>query len=97
MHRPESEVSAFPHGPGYRRVAANDSFPPGAFLTETTPSSTGMTLRDYLAGQALMGMVGRLTLPVGAGSVRVLCEECYDIADEMIRARWSTTAPGPAG
>lgn len=55
---------------------------PVAATAENYPQ-TGMTLRDYFAGQALEGMIAdhtNLCLPL-------LAKQAYDIADAMLEAR----------
>jgi hypothetical protein len=48
-------------------------------------SATGMTLRDYFAGQALIGII---THPDGfAGKWKKAAEHAYEAADAMIEAR----------
>jgi len=54
------------------------------------PSSIGMTLRDWFAGQAMQGM---LSNPANYGSSHewrddaTVAEQAYEIADDMIKAR----------
>jgi hypothetical protein len=43
----------------------------------------GMTLRDWFAGQALMGMM----LGARRGGAMMLARECYEMADAMLAAR----------
>ncbi len=44
----------------------------------------GMTLRDWFAGQALLGMVGSDGEPVGFNAV---ASQCYKYADAMLVER----------
>lgn len=44
----------------------------------------GMTLRDYFAGQALIGLVGEVTR---IADFRITAEQAYMLADEMLQAR----------
>lgn len=44
----------------------------------------GMTLRDWMAGQALAGMIGTVNSQKAADS---LAPACYIMADAMLRAR----------
>lgn len=46
---------------------------------------TGMTLRDWFAGQALEGQAHRFDHP--HNHRELLAKDCYEIADAMIRAR----------
>lgn len=48
------------------------------------PVATGMTLRDWFAGQALAGMVGHISSEKGWG---ILGITCYQAADMMLAAR----------
>lgn len=52
---------------------------PGALEKVGTQYIHGMTLRDYFAGQALVGMLSWC----GEGSA----EECYEVADAMLAKR----------
>jgi hypothetical protein len=47
--------------------------------------SSGMTLRDYFAGQALQGAAHRLNNPHEHRDI--LASDCYEIADAMLAAR----------
>lgn len=51
----------------------------------------GMTLRDWFAGQALVGM---LTHPTSEGSCITLAQWAYDYADAMLAARANTDKRG---
>jgi len=46
----------------------------------------GLTLRDYFASQALVGL---LATSRGMYSARVLADEAYEMADTMLEARES--------
>ena len=46
--------------------------------------ATGMTLRDWFAGQALISLIGNRH---HAGSFKFMSELCYAVADEMLAAR----------
>lgn len=46
-------------------------------------SDMGLALRDWLAGQALVG----LTVHAGSGLPYVVAGEAYKLADEMLKAR----------
>jgi hypothetical protein len=43
----------------------------------------GMTLRDWFASQALAGMLAKY----GTGGFALLAKDCYEHADEMLKAR----------
>ena len=45
----------------------------------------GMTLRDYFAGQAVMGLIACSTVKTLDG--QLLAESSYNVADAMIEAR----------
>jgi hypothetical protein len=51
---------------------------------ETTIPTNGMSLRDWFAGQALMGAVAHGT---GGCTAEYLASDSYQIADAMIAAR----------
>lgn len=52
-------------------------------------AETGMSLRDWFAGQALNGIVAGYwgTPETGGLGPREFAEEAYDVADAMMRAR----------
>jgi hypothetical protein len=43
----------------------------------------GMTLRDYFAGQAMMGLVAR----IGKHDTALIAHDAYMMADEMLQKR----------
>lgn len=48
----------------------------------------GMTLRDYFAGQALIGILGRdFSPPKGIGIKEYIALVSYEYADTMLKAR----------
>ncbi len=59
------------------------------------PSTGGMSLRDYFAGQALVGWVTRGAVKniadglntSGSNALPILAEGCYLLADAMLTAR----------
>ena len=51
--------------------------------TESFTEQTGMTLRDYFAGQALQGLIARSSTPFDIFAARY----AYRIADIMLEAR----------
>lgn len=53
---------------------------PFAFPSRGDANNAGMTLRDYFAGQALVGLASYHGVHAGA-------EDAYFIADAMLRAR----------
>lgn len=53
--------------------------PDGSILNQWT----GMSLREWFAGQALAGWMAREDVPPFA----VMAERCYEIADAMLDAR----------
>lgn len=57
--------------------------------TETWPGQNGMTLRDYFAGQALIGLLARPPKSSGlmAGKPTTTAELAYLIADDMLKSR----------
>lgn len=51
-------------------------------------NQTGMTLRDYFAGQALLGITSELANEdLGTVDFNITARSAYEIADAMIRAR----------
>lgn len=60
-----------------------------AFPHQACPTVTyhGMTLRDWFAGQAL---VGYLSCPNWQGDMQEVAADCYNQADAMIAARGET-------
>ena len=50
-------------------------------------SNDGMSLRDWFAGQALMGMCRAKKHEIGKAAMQLAAEAAYDYADAMIEAR----------
>jgi hypothetical protein len=50
-----------------------------------------MTLRDYFAGQALVGITSVLAKGIRPSDVPKLATDCYRIADAMLKAREERT------
>ena len=75
MNGPNDGGSAFPH-PGYHGID-------GKFVDVP---HVGMTLRDWFAGQALMGFAGN---PIGSGkwSPEGIAQDAYRTANAMIVER----------
>jgi hypothetical protein len=76
---------AFPSlgGPSYNTAYANPhtaGYGAGYYTAPVYTQSNGMTLRDYFAGQAVIGLQARYDYPVAA-------EKAYRIADAMLKAR----------
>ena len=63
----------------------NDNTDGPAFPT-SPDYQDGMTLRDYFAGQALMGVLSNSKLDERIGENR-LARSAYEIADAMLKAR----------
>lgn len=71
--------------------------PSGQRIPVYSPSTPGMSLRDWFAGQALVGLLAASgTLRAPKGSSDVLCEAMaiasYEFADAMLTARKSGAA-----
>lgn len=75
-------------------MAASTSFNPSAFPVrpqydengqEIDPGQEGMTLRDYFAGQYLIGK----ELPAHRQGADVIAKRAYELADAMLKARVS--------
>jgi hypothetical protein len=47
----------------------------------------GMSLRDYFAAKAMQGVIAGHRAPTNAGELRFFAENCYAIADAMLKAR----------
>jgi len=52
-------------------------------------AQSGMTLRDYFAGQVLMGLIAK----DGIAAYKMIAPVAYDIADRMIQAREEECPP----
>ena len=73
-------------GPAFPRPASE--YEPNGIRTDGKIAAvpfTGMTLRDYFAGQALQGQAHRFDSPHARREL--LAQDCYDIADAMLAAR----------
>ena len=57
--------------------------------TQGTFGATGMTLRDYFAGQALSSRA--VMLKNGVMYASDVATECYDLADAMLAAKEANT------
>ena len=60
---------------------ANTGGPAFPVTTSCAPDYDGMTLRDYFAAKAM-----QMTFPL-CGTKTTAAEECYRIADAMLKAR----------
>lgn len=64
---------------------------PPAFPVENAATNnfaySGMTLRDYFAGQALIHCEQLVTGAASAGSKMAAAQYCYEIADAMLAER----------
>lgn len=47
----------------------------------------GMTLRDWFAGQALIGITSALAQGIRPNDIKHLAADCYGIADAMLAER----------
>lgn len=75
-------------GPAFPRPASVDTS--GGTLPDgdvVVGEFTGMSLRDYFAGQALAGIVGD---PGRSGSFQSLASDAYSFADAMLAERASS-------
>lgn len=73
----DKNMSAFPHkGISYKLD----------YLGSELPPETGMTLRDWFAGQALSGFCATLTGVDNINSL-LLASDAYVIADDMLEVR----------
>jgi hypothetical protein len=74
-HIPDPTKMINDGGPAYPRTGADG---------HTSPQS-GMTLRDFFAAAALKGQAHRFAHP--HEHRELLAQDCYDIADAMLKAR----------
>lgn len=78
-------------GPAFPCPASTDEHEMACNIFDQQP---GMSLRDYFAGQALMGSLAanpRADKPITAvAACNAMAMAAYDIADAMIRAREMT-------
>ena len=68
-----------------------------AFDREITGSAGGMSLRDYFAGQALVGLLAECAHPAAVGSwsqTTELSAKAYEYADAMLATRSRTGGEG---
>ena len=64
-----------------------------AFPVDANAVRSGMTLRDYFAGQALVGYLADGQAPLfPSGAKDEVARECYEIADAMIAEKWKLEA-----
>lgn len=63
------------------------AFPPNAGWRDDKPEDRGMTLRDYFAGQAIMGMQARDMYDSGQDTPEKRASLAYIEADAMLKAR----------
>jgi hypothetical protein len=56
-----------------------------AFPTQT--GSSGMTLRDWFAGQVLRGFISDPDVRLNDESIPQIAKTCYEMADAMLEAR----------
>lgn len=73
MSKPDHSGPAFPSG-----------IQPSGYASEGPAFEYGMTLRDYFAAQYLCGLGSN---PSVCGNSDDIAEECYEIADAMLKAR----------
>ena len=72
-------------GPAYPMpIAANVH---GFATTGEYSGDTGMTLRDWFAGQALIGVTTALTQGIRHCDIPKAATDCFAIADAMLKAR----------
>jgi len=70
-------------GPAFARPASEDKF-----NEEHYPPQSGMTLRDYFAGQAMSGFIAHYSCLIGEQARDdTRAKRCYQIADAMLAER----------
>jgi hypothetical protein len=73
-------------GPAFPRLAAYIDC--GGDDKEYVAAQEGMSLRDYFAGQALVGFMAHPKAPpIEPADAKKLAADSYDVADAMIAAR----------
>jgi hypothetical protein len=76
--------SAFPHG----EIIAEQHDSAGNFSGNIVHhESAGMSLRDWFAGMALQGMFGNQSIIDSFSHHKLMAEESFNVADEMLAAR----------
>lgn len=65
------------------------AFPQALSMEEDYPGSSGMSLRDWFAGQALAGVLANLSQmdKVARNDIARQARDCYLMADAMLKAR----------
>lgn len=77
---------AFPSGAIHKaRERANDPGSDFYISNRIEPKNVGMTLRDYFAAHIIQGICA--VDPNPAWSKKMLAQEAYDIANEMLEVR----------
>lgn len=71
-------------------VDGGHAFPGGVDPNNGWPMYSGMTLRDWLAGQALVGLLAGAYRDTTRANFTEVPEEAYAVADAMLAARNST-------
>jgi hypothetical protein len=74
-----------------RTIPMESAFPREDYQSDAGPGQRGMTLRDYFAGQALIGLFAQNAHPdapgVGNRDYLNLAWEAYQVADAMLNLR----------
>lgn len=68
----------------------NDGGPAFGYGDHTNGGHSGMALRDYFAGQALAVVTGLIGIPEDGPDAlwnATIAEQCYGLADAMLKAR----------
>ena len=82
----------------YQAMQPGCAYSPGSMPTKTTVAG-GMSLRDWFAGQALIGMCGYdpLSDSPEKWNHRMIANGAYAMADAMLRARTAGPDAGKGG
>lgn len=83
----DPEPSAFPHPTTVRSVPAPYDLVPGGIISEHTPGSRGMTLRDWFASVALVALVLDQQMDAEYDDPGELATQAYDLAGMMMLVR----------
>lgn len=82
-------------GPAFPRVGSVEDTGDTFYPRRVRPAQDGMSLRDYFAGQALVGLMANVQperIAMGTGAI---AEACHAVADAMLAKRANPAPPEP--
>lgn len=82
MNKP-NDIPAFP---GYKIVTVKNKFNPSPHDNIKEPYE-GMLLRDYFAGQVLIGIISTLKYNIAHETCEKIAEDAYEMANAMLAQR----------